>query len=310
MSLFSIIIPAYKPFFLKECIDSILAQTYEDFELIIVNDASPYDIDSIINLYNDRRIHYYRNKRNIGAEHVVDNWNICLSYSTGEWIICMGDDDMLMPNCLEKYYQLINNYKHVDILHARVRQIDENGNLIKILNERPEIESAYSYIRMRLLYRLQYIGDFCFRRSRLIKEGGFFNQPYAWASDDITTFSCASPNGIANTNVPTFCYRINQHTITKNGNEEQKLQAIQRERIWLNNYIAQQQPTTELGIEELKYLKEAIPIGINTAIRFLVYSSVGSNKMKIFTWFLHRKKYHIPTKMIISAFLLIIRRKL
>ncbi|MBQ8672678.1 MAG: glycosyltransferase, partial [Bacteroides sp.] len=45
---FSITIPAYKRTYLQECIDSILAQTYTDFELIIVNDASPEDLDSIV----------------------------------------------------------------------------------------------------------------------------------------------------------------------------------------------------------------------------------------------------------------------
>lgn len=56
---FSITIPAYKAKFLKECIDSILSQTYNDFELIIVNDASPEYLDSIINGYSDSRIRYY-----------------------------------------------------------------------------------------------------------------------------------------------------------------------------------------------------------------------------------------------------------
>lgn len=45
---FTIAIPAYKRTFLKECIDSILAQTYKDFELIIINDASPEDLDSVV----------------------------------------------------------------------------------------------------------------------------------------------------------------------------------------------------------------------------------------------------------------------
>ena len=99
MSFFSIIIPAYKPNFLKECIDSILAQTYEDFELIIVNDDSPYDLDSIIGLYNDLRICYHKNRTNYGAIDMVNNWNHCLEFVTGEYVINMGDDDKLLPNC-------------------------------------------------------------------------------------------------------------------------------------------------------------------------------------------------------------------
>lgn len=71
---FSIIIPVYKARFLKECIDSILAQTYHNFELILVNDGSPYDIDSIVGQYHDSRIKYYKREKGYGAVRLVDNW--------------------------------------------------------------------------------------------------------------------------------------------------------------------------------------------------------------------------------------------
>ena len=73
---FSITIPAYKRSYLKEAIDSCLAQTYGDFELIIVNDHSPENLDAIVTQYNDPRIRYYVNEKNCGAVNVVDNWNI------------------------------------------------------------------------------------------------------------------------------------------------------------------------------------------------------------------------------------------
>ena len=62
---YSFVLPAYKATFFKEAIDSILAQTYKEFELIIVNDASPDDLDSIVNSYSDSRIRYYVNEQNI-----------------------------------------------------------------------------------------------------------------------------------------------------------------------------------------------------------------------------------------------------
>ena len=55
---FSVTVPAYKAQFLAECIDSILAQTYKNFELIIVNDASPQNLEGIISKYDDQRIRY------------------------------------------------------------------------------------------------------------------------------------------------------------------------------------------------------------------------------------------------------------
>src|SRR5690606_28530398 len=107
---FSIGIPAFKARFLKECIDSILSQTFSDFELIIVNDASPENIDDIVKNYSDSRIRYYVNEKNFGAEQVVDNWNKCLSYALGDYFVLMGDDDLMMPNYLYEFSKLIDRY--------------------------------------------------------------------------------------------------------------------------------------------------------------------------------------------------------
>ncbi|HFZ0442388.1 TPA: glycosyltransferase family 2 protein, partial [Raoultella ornithinolytica] len=107
---FTIGIPAYKASFLKECIDSILSQTFHDFELIIVNDASPENLDTIISSYNDKRIHYFKNEKNCGAENVIDNWNKCLSYANGDYFILMGDDDKLDVNYLSEFNKLISEH--------------------------------------------------------------------------------------------------------------------------------------------------------------------------------------------------------
>ena len=84
---FSITIPAYKQKYLSEAIESCLAQTYQEFEVIIVDDASPEYLKSVVDKFDDTRIRYYRNEKNCGALNVVDNWNICLSYATGDYVI-------------------------------------------------------------------------------------------------------------------------------------------------------------------------------------------------------------------------------
>lgn len=82
---FSVTVPAYKAQFLSQCIDSILAQSYKSLELIIFNDASPQDLDSIVSKYNDPRIRYYKNEIGFGAEHVVGNEQETRMYQ--KWIL-------------------------------------------------------------------------------------------------------------------------------------------------------------------------------------------------------------------------------
>ena len=61
---FSITIPAYKQKYLYEAIESCLVQSYKDFELIVVDDASPEDLKSIVDMFSDPRLRYFRNKKN------------------------------------------------------------------------------------------------------------------------------------------------------------------------------------------------------------------------------------------------------
>jgi glycosyltransferase involved in cell wall biosynthesis len=193
---YTISIPTYKASFLKECIDSILVQSYSNFELVILNDDSPENIDTIISAYDDKRIRYYKNEKNVGAVNVVNNWNKLLEYAQGDYLLCMGDDDKLLPNCLEEYNKLIEQYPRLDVYHARTLMIDENSSICGIQEERPEYESVYSMI-WHTLYknRLQFIGDFLYRTSALRKNGGFYALPLAWESDYITSFIAAKATG-------------------------------------------------------------------------------------------------------------------
>ena len=234
---FSITIPAYKGKFLSAAIKSVLAQTYDNYELIIVDDCSPEDLKSIVDLYQDSRIRYYRNDKNCGAINVVDNWNICLCYCTGDWVICMGDDDMLMPNALYEYRNLILSYPKVEILHGRVVQIDESSETIKILPERAEYESYISFLNHRLAFRSQYIGDFCYKVDTLLARGGFYKLPFAWGADDISAYMAVRTYGIANTNRVIFKYRVNNLSISKSGFENEKLVCVDRLYDWIDNSI-------------------------------------------------------------------------
>lgn len=97
----SILIPTYNgATYLSECIESILVQTYQDWELLIVDDCSGDDTLKIALRYahRDRRLRVVSNPENLG---LVGNWNRCVELAQGEWIKFVFQDDWIEPECLE-----------------------------------------------------------------------------------------------------------------------------------------------------------------------------------------------------------------
>lgn len=300
---FSITIPAYKAKFIKECIDSVLSQTYENFELIILNDASPEPIDEIVAGYDDIRIAYFKNDENVGAERVVDNWNKLLGYSTGDYLICMGDDDKLLPNCLEEYAKLIEQYPSKDVYHGWTEIIDEASVPYNIQQQRPEQESVYAAIWGRMHGRLQYIGDCLYKVESLRKEGGFFDLPFAWGSDDITFFRAAAIDGVANTQVPVFQYRENRFSISSTGNADKKMEAFISYIQWIGSFL-EHEPENEMDALYRKNLQESA-LGYNRDLKKLQLITADlrlNGKGRIFHWIRTKGKYTIPRNTLVRAF--------
>lgn len=244
-TLFTIAIPAFKSKFLGEAIESCLSQTYGNFEVVIVDDASPEDLKSVVDGYHDNRIRFYRNEKNCGAVDVVDNWNICLSYAKGDYIICMGDDDRLLPNCLEEFVSLAINNPDIDVFHGWTEVIDEESKIINILETRPKWESVLSLMWYRWNGRQQFIGDFLYRTSTLRNNGGFYKLPLAWGSDDITAYINSKEHGIINTQVPVFQYRQTKMTLSSISNGKVKLVSLEKEKKWTLSFLASHTPKTD-----------------------------------------------------------------
>lgn len=237
---FSVTIPAYKSQYLREAIESVVSQTYPDWELIIVDDYSPENLGAIVKPFlSNKRIRYYRNEKNCGAVNVVENWNICLSHCTGEYVVCMGDDDRLLPKCLEELCKIIDKHPNLNVYHSRTEIIDDSGQVTEVLEERPEREDALSLMTKRWQGRKQFIGDFCFDRKHLLSCRGYYFIPYAWGSDDITLFRAAIPSGIANVNKATFQYRENRYSISLSHNEVEKVSAALLMKEWFQNKLTE-----------------------------------------------------------------------
>jgi glycosyltransferase involved in cell wall biosynthesis len=307
---FSIGIPAYKAKYLGACICSILAQVYKEYELIIVNDDSPEDIDTIVTGFKDNRIRYYKNKLNFGAENVVDNWNKCLSHAKGEYFVLMGDDDQMEPNYLEEFLNLIERFPGLDIYHCRSYVINCDGLKIGITPGWPEHESVYENIWHRISsYRLQFISDFVYKRDALVKKGGFYKMPLAWASDDITSYIAMKDKGIAHTNKAIFNYRINELTISSKGCVSLKLKAIQQEKEWLESFL-KNRPSKYLD----KLHHELINKSLLRFVRKKIINSISifyeNFSLKVFLeLLLSKREIKVEFTALLFAFAIFLRRR-
>jgi glycosyltransferase involved in cell wall biosynthesis len=306
---FSIAIPAFKSFYLKECIESVLNQDYRQLELIIVNDASPEDIDSIVNGFNDKRIRYYKNEKNFGIENVVQNWNKALSLANYEYFVLLGDDDKLETNYLSEFSDLIDKYPNLDVFHCRTTIIDENGNKIFHTPSWPELESVYDNIWHRMSgYRTQYISDFVYKTEFLKNRGGFVDFPCAWFSDDITAYAACGTKGIAHTNKPVFNYRRSSITITNSGSLSYKLIATHEVKQWFNSFL-EVEPSGSKDLITYYDIKRKIDRWLLKNKVRIISIHLSSNYMKnTWYWLWRYKKYKVTTKEFLMGMLVGLQR--
>jgi glycosyltransferase involved in cell wall biosynthesis len=111
---FSFLIPSKNRLeLLSQAVDSIVRQGYEDFEIVITDNASEQDYAGYIERIGDERIIYSRSPTSIS---VTQNWNNALNLASGDYILMLGDDDALTPGFIHQVLRLIEDIKFPDIL--------------------------------------------------------------------------------------------------------------------------------------------------------------------------------------------------
>ena len=124
----SVIMSAYNGMpFLKEAVDSVLGQTYKNFEFIIVDDASSDGTWRYLKSLKSERIKFIRNKKNLG---LAASLNIALRQAQGDYIARMDADDVSLPRRLETQLEFLEKNHDIDICGSYVSVIDEDGKKI------------------------------------------------------------------------------------------------------------------------------------------------------------------------------------
>lgn len=109
----TVLMPTYKGAkYLRETIDSVLDQTFKDFEFLIINDCSPDDSEDIIKSYKDSRIRYIKNPHNLG---ISGSSNYGISIAQGSYIARQDHDDISHPDRLEKQFNYLETHPEIGI---------------------------------------------------------------------------------------------------------------------------------------------------------------------------------------------------
>ena len=146
--LVSVIMPSYNTAkFIKESINSVLNQTYESWELIIVDDCSTDNTDEIVTSFNDNRIIYVKNEKNSGA---AVSRNKALKMARGKWIAFLDSDDVWLPEKLERQIEFMKkNEYHFSYTDYRIAW---NGKDME-----PYVYTGPEKVTKKLMYRYCYV---------------------------------------------------------------------------------------------------------------------------------------------------------
>lgn len=161
----SVIMPAYNAEkYIKEAVDSILCQTFEDFELIVINDCSKDSTKDILLSYTDPRIVYLENQKNLG---VAGTLNHGLSAARGDYIARMDSDDIAIPQRLER--QLAYMEANPDVVIC-------GGNVILFTDAGQERQGNYpaedKQIKTALLFSSPFAHPVVMMRGSVLREHG------------------------------------------------------------------------------------------------------------------------------------------
>ncbi|HIW32269.1 MAG TPA: glycosyltransferase [Candidatus Paenibacillus intestinavium] len=126
--LVSVVVPSYNHAkFIKEAIQSILSQTYQNFEIIIIDDCSTDRSIEVINTIVDSRIYFEQLSENHGA---VDALNYAISKANGKYIALLNSDDAWFPEKLDKQVSFLEDNKDFDIVFSDTVFINEYGEVL------------------------------------------------------------------------------------------------------------------------------------------------------------------------------------
>ena len=222
---FSIIVPIYNvEKYLAKCIDSILAQTYQDYEVLLINDGTKDNSQSIIDKYVKEYPDKIKGfiKTNGGLS---DARNYGVERASGDYIIFIDSDDYVSPNLLEIIYEEASLYNDLDVVGYNLVDVNENGDRIAV-TKKPEFHNLTGENAIiELVNGKQYFEPACgfayrlefWKKNNFKYIKGIYHEDFA-----LTPIVILKAKSVSMLDFEGYFYMQTQNSITRNNSFEKK----------------------------------------------------------------------------------------
>ena len=258
--LISIAVPAYQTpvEFLRQMIESLIVQTYSNWELCIVN-ASPdnEEMQKVLAEYSagDSRVRFCNLKENLG---IAENTNRAFAMAKGEFVGLLDHDDLLAPNALYEIVKILQDHPQADALYT------DEDKVTTELDEhfQPHLKPDFN---LDLLRSNNYICHFFVVRKSIVEKAGGFRKEFDGAQDYDFIFRCTENAGEV-LHVPEILYHWRTHKASTADNPASKMYAFEAGKRAIEAHLertgtkGEVSHTQDLGFYRVKYPVQGKPL--------------------------------------------------
>lgn len=200
--------------YLREAVDSILSQTFSDYEFIIIDDASTDGTPTILSSYDDPRIRLFRNHNNLGLARSL---NRGLRAAQGEYVARMDADDISLPERLEQQVDFLDSHPLVGLISSWFEVINEASNPLNIA----KLPTTNEVLQHRLLKGNVFCHGAAMFRMDCLRKVGPYRPEFIATQDFDLWLRIAEHYEVANLSESLYLWRENPTSVTNTNSEIQ-----------------------------------------------------------------------------------------
>lgn len=259
--LISVIIPTYdRPQFLKEAILSVLAQSFQDFEIIVVNDGGPDEAKQIVFQLNNQRVRYIKIKH----RGISGALNAGLAHSKGKYVAYLDDDDVYLPNHLRNLFEVFEAHPSVYFAYSSSFRCLQKPRNDEWITYKKYVVGGQNFDRAKLEKAnfIQTTGCVMHRRELVFEVGGF-NEEIIGCQDWDFYLRATKNRHVCFSNQPTVEHRIREKT----GSQLSGNYLIMRRNVCVTQYLHKL-----LGVLSARYDERSYHIALEYIARLVTKS--------------------------------------